>query len=55
MGGRQHAKKNIYGAAMKKWSSFAVKSPTEIVHEASHPMLHDRESPQAPRDERARN
>ncbi|KAI1866895.1 uncharacterized protein JN550_007442 [Neoarthrinium moseri] len=37
-----HAKKNIYGAAMKKWSSFAVKSPTEIVHEASHPMLHDR-------------
>lgn len=38
----QHAKKNIYGAAMKKWSSFAVKSPTEIVHEASHPMNHDR-------------
>ncbi|KAI0129411.1 hypothetical protein BJ170DRAFT_270430 [Xylariales sp. AK1849] len=35
-----HAKKNIYGAAMKKWTSFAVKSPTEIVHEASHPMLH---------------
>lgn len=27
---------------MKKWSSFAVKSPTEIVHEASHPMTHDR-------------
>ncbi|KAH8205385.1 hypothetical protein TruAng_000464 [Truncatella angustata] len=40
-----HDKKNIYGAAMKKWSSFAVKSPTEIVHEASHPMLHDRMSP----------
>ena len=38
----QHAKKNIYGAAMKKWSSFAVRSPTEIVHETSHPMLHDR-------------
>ena len=37
----QHAKKNIYGAAMKKWSSFAVKSPTEIVYEASHPMEHD--------------
>ncbi|KAL2755964.1 hypothetical protein ACRALDRAFT_1081994 [Sodiomyces alcalophilus JCM 7366] len=36
-----HAKKNIYGAAMKKWSSYAVKSPTEIVHEASHPMTHD--------------
>ncbi|KAK4180080.1 putative Carboxymuconate cyclase [Triangularia setosa] len=33
-----HAKKNLYGAAMKKWSSFAVKSPTEIIHEASHPM-----------------
>ncbi|QKX57573.1 uncharacterized protein TRUGW13939_04691 [Talaromyces rugulosus] len=33
-----HAKKNIYGAAMKKWSSFAVRSPTDIVHEASHPM-----------------
>lgn len=28
---------------MKKWNSFAVKSPTEIVHEASHPMNHDRE------------
>ncbi|KAE8442326.1 hypothetical protein EG329_003459 [Mollisiaceae sp. DMI_Dod_QoI] len=35
-----HAKKIIYGAAMKKWSSFAVKSPTEIVHHASHPMEH---------------
>jgi carboxy-cis,cis-muconate cyclase len=35
---------------MKKWSSFAVKSPTEIVHTASHPMEHDRESPGAPRD-----
>ncbi|KUI69463.1 Carboxy-cis,cis-muconate cyclase [Cytospora mali] len=33
-----HSKKNIYGAAMKKWSSFAVKSPTEIVHEVSHPI-----------------
>lgn len=33
-----HTRKNIYGSAMKKWSSFAVKSPTEIVHEASHPM-----------------
>ncbi|KAH6696820.1 carboxy-cis,cis-muconate cyclase [Plectosphaerella plurivora] len=36
-----HARKNIYGAAMKKWSSYSVKSPTEIVHEAAHPMLHD--------------
>ncbi|KOS23095.1 Carboxy-cis [Escovopsis weberi] len=35
-----HDKKNIYGAAMKKWSSFAVASPTEITHKASHPMLH---------------
>ncbi|KAK0709432.1 hypothetical protein B0T26DRAFT_654189 [Lasiosphaeria miniovina] len=33
-----HSKKNLYGAAMKKWSSFAVKSPIEIVHEASHPI-----------------
>jgi carboxy-cis,cis-muconate cyclase len=38
----QHAKKNLYGAAMKKWSSFAVKSPTEIIHQASHPMEHER-------------
>ncbi|KAF4122809.1 carboxy-cis,cis-muconate cyclase [Geosmithia morbida] len=35
-----HARKNIYGAAMKKWSSFRVESPTSIIHEASHPMLH---------------
>lgn len=27
---------------MKKWNSFAVNSPTEIVHEVSHPMEHDR-------------
>jgi hypothetical protein len=27
---------------MKKWSSFAVKSPTEIIHQASHPMEHER-------------
>lgn len=33
-----HDKKAIYGAAMKKWNSFAVKSPTEIVHQASHPV-----------------
>ena len=44
----QHAKKNLYGSAMKKWSSFAVKSPTEIVHEASHAMGSDRE-PSPPR------
>lgn len=29
---------------MKKWSSFSVRSPTEIVHEVSHPMTHDRKS-----------
>lgn len=40
----QHQKKNLYGSAMKKWSSFAVKSPTEIIHEASHPMGGDRTS-----------
>lgn len=28
---------------MKKWSSFAVESPTSIVHQASHPMTHHRE------------
>ncbi|KAG4422654.1 hypothetical protein IFR04_004275 [Cadophora malorum] len=39
-----HAKKNIYGAAMKKWTSFSVKSPTEIVQEASHPMTHEPEA-----------
>jgi hypothetical protein len=33
-----HDKKAIYGAAMKKWNSFAVNSPTEIVHQVSHPV-----------------
>lgn len=36
-----HDKKNLYGSAMKKWSSFAVKSPTDIIHEASYPMGDD--------------
>ncbi len=27
---------------MKKWSTFAVHSPTDIVHEASHPLGGDR-------------
>ncbi|KAK3939062.1 3-carboxy-cis,cis-muconate cyclase [Diplogelasinospora grovesii] len=48
-----HAKKNIYGAAMKKWSSFAVKSPTEIVHEASHIMSHDPQANSAETNTRA--
>jgi hypothetical protein len=26
---------------MKKWSSFQVKSPTEIIHSVSHPMEHE--------------
>jgi carboxy-cis,cis-muconate cyclase len=43
----QHDKKNIYGASMKKWSSHTVKSPTEIVHSASHPMDHDPKASQA--------
>lgn len=34
----QHARKNIYGAGMKKWGSYAVRSPTDIKHSASHPM-----------------
>jgi carboxy-cis,cis-muconate cyclase len=29
---------------MKKWSSFSVRSPTEIVHEASHEMGGDRKN-----------
>ncbi|KAM3523238.1 hypothetical protein NHJ13051_005214 [Beauveria bassiana] len=37
-----HNKTAIYGAAMKKWSSFAVESPTAITHQVSHSMLHDR-------------
>lgn len=36
-----HDRKTIYGAAMKKWSSFKVDSPTSITQTASHPMLHD--------------
>ncbi|TQS31530.1 hypothetical protein Golomagni_08185, partial [Golovinomyces magnicellulatus] len=36
-----HAKRTIYGAAMKKWSSFAVESPTSIKHQISHSMRHD--------------
>ncbi|KAF2840329.1 carboxy-cis,cis-muconate cyclase [Patellaria atrata CBS 101060] len=30
-----HAKKNIYGASMKTFSSYSVQSPTDIVHHAS--------------------
>ncbi|KAK0356860.1 hypothetical protein LTR91_009957 [Friedmanniomyces endolithicus] len=33
-----HARKNLYGAGMKKWSSYAVDSPTEIRHHASLAM-----------------
>jgi len=29
---------------MKKWNSFTVKSPTEIIHNVSHPMNHHRRS-----------
>lgn len=39
-----HDKKAIYGAAMKKWNSFAVNSPTEIVHQVSHPVAGHRTS-----------
>lgn len=34
----KHAKKNIYGASMKNFSSYTSKSSTEILHYASHPM-----------------
>ncbi|TAQ91106.1 hypothetical protein B7494_g539 [Chlorociboria aeruginascens] len=33
-----HAKKNVYGASMKKWSSNIVTSPTEITHHTSRPI-----------------
>ncbi|CAK7223055.1 hypothetical protein SEUCBS140593_005108 [Sporothrix eucalyptigena] len=48
-----HTKKNLYGSAMKKWSSFAVKSPTEIVHEASQPMGTDPDANSATTNTRA--
>jgi carboxy-cis,cis-muconate cyclase len=32
---------------MKKWSSHTVKTPTEIIHSASHPMNHDPKASQA--------
>jgi hypothetical protein len=41
----QHKRKNIYGASMKKWSSYAVKSPSEIIHSTSQPMGGDRTYP----------
>ncbi|ATY58868.1 3-carboxy-cis,cis-muconate cyclase [Cordyceps militaris] len=36
-----HNKTAIYGAAMKKWSSYAVENATTITHQVSQPMLHD--------------
>ena len=41
-----HARKNIYGAGMKKWGSYAVSTPTDIVHSTSltmggHPKAND--------------
>ncbi|KAF2086032.1 carboxy-cis,cis-muconate cyclase [Saccharata proteae CBS 121410] len=36
-----HDKKNIYGASMKTWSSYTVKSPTDISQNASHPIAGD--------------
>ncbi|KAK3069028.1 hypothetical protein LTR53_012964 [Teratosphaeriaceae sp. CCFEE 6253] len=32
------ARKNIYGAGMKKWGSYAVNSPSDITHQASIAM-----------------
>lgn len=29
---------------MKKWNSFAVQSPTEIIHQVSHPVAGHRTS-----------
>jgi carboxy-cis,cis-muconate cyclase len=39
----QHSKRNIYGSAMKKWSSFTVHSPTDIRHHSSHSIGGHRE------------
>ena len=33
-----HDRKTIYGAGMKKWNSFSVNSPTDIVHHSSHAL-----------------
>ncbi|KAK5011033.1 hypothetical protein LTR39_004597 [Cryomyces antarcticus] len=33
-----HTKKNLYGASMKTFTSYAVKGATNIVHQASHPV-----------------
>lgn len=38
---------------MKKWSTFAVKSPTEIIHEASHPIGGDPKANDASTNTRA--
>ncbi|GAB7359255.1 hypothetical protein MBLNU230_g5912t1 [Neophaeotheca triangularis] len=35
-----HNRQTIYGAGMKKWSSYLVKSPDQIEHHSSHPMNH---------------
>ncbi|KAA6408263.1 MAG: carboxy-cis [Lasallia pustulata] len=37
-----HAKKNIYGASMKSFSSYNVANSTDIIHHASHPIGGDR-------------
>ncbi|TKA64113.1 Carboxy-cis,cis-muconate cyclase [Cryomyces minteri] len=33
-----HTKKNLYGASMKTFTSYAVKGATDIVHQASRPV-----------------
>lgn len=48
-----HVKKNIYGAALKKWSSFSVESPTSILHRASHPLSHHPQASSPSTDTRA--
>lgn len=35
-----HTRRAIYGAGMKKWSSYLVKSPEQIEHHSSHAMNH---------------
>ncbi|OCK85632.1 3-carboxy-cis,cis-mucoante lactonizing enzyme [Lepidopterella palustris CBS 459.81] len=48
-----HARKNLYGASMKKWSSYTIKSPTEIIHHASYPIGGHPSAPSADSNTRA--
>ncbi|KAF2398098.1 3-carboxy-cis,cis-mucoante lactonizing enzyme [Trichodelitschia bisporula] len=42
---KDHIGRNLYGAALKRWNSLRVDSPTDIVHEGSHPIGGDPSAP----------